>query len=50
MEEIGKKKKRSVLDELRNVLRDKKYVPTSPEEICSRLFYTAYLATDNSSQ
>jgi NAD+ synthase (glutamine-hydrolysing) len=50
MEEIGKRKKRSILDELRNVVRDKKYVPASAEDICSKLFYTAYLATDNSSQ
>ncbi len=38
-----------ILADLRRVLRDKDYIPASPQEMCSRILYTAYLATKNSS-
>ena len=31
-------------------MRDLNYVPESPKELCGRLLYTAYLATENSSE
>jgi NAD+ synthase (glutamine-hydrolysing) len=39
-----------ILDDLRKVLREKDYTPQSPQEMCSRILFTAYLATENSSE
>ena len=50
VKEITVNKKTEVLAELRAIVKDPSYIPSTPEEICSRIFYTAYLATDNSSQ
>lgn len=49
MKEIIENRKLDVLEELRIIVRDKNYIPASAQEICSKLFFTAYLATDNSS-
>ncbi|XP_014255127.1 probable glutamine-dependent NAD(+) synthetase [Cimex lectularius] len=38
-----------VLNTLRNLLSDRTYVPTDPKELCGRLFFTCYMATENSS-
>lgn len=49
VKEINEKRKTQILEELRIVLRDKNYIPQSAHELCSKVLYIAYLATDNSS-
>jgi NAD+ synthase (glutamine-hydrolysing) len=39
-----------ILQDLRKVLKDKDYTPQNPHEMCSRILFTAYLATENSSE
>lgn len=39
-----------ILGQLRKVLREKDYTPTSAKEMCSKLLFTVYLATENSSE
>lgn len=43
-------KNENVLQDLRNIIRDKLFTPTSAEDVMGRLFYTAYLGSANSSQ
>jgi len=38
-----------VLEDVRKVTRDKGYTPADPKELASRLFYTCYMGTTNSS-
>ncbi|KAL1122533.1 hypothetical protein AAG570_002863 [Ranatra chinensis] len=38
-----------VLASLRKMVSDKNYTPVDPRELCSRLFFTCYMATENSS-
>lgn len=39
-----------VLSDLRRIVGDPQYIPESAEDICNRIFHTAYMATSNSSQ
>ena len=40
----------NVLTELRKIVSDQKYAPTSATDICSKLFITCYMGTENSSE
>jgi len=40
----------SVLADVRRVAGDVSYTPTDPQELCSRLLVTCYMATENSSE
>ena len=44
------KKNSSLLNELRRVLKDDKFVPKKPQDIMKRIFFTAYMQTKNSSE
>uniref|UniRef100_A0A915HEJ1 Glutamine-dependent NAD(+) synthetase n=1 Tax=Romanomermis culicivorax TaxID=13658 RepID=A0A915HEJ1_ROMCU len=39
-----------VINDLRAIVGDSRYVPENPKELCNRLFVTCYLGTENSSQ
>lgn len=39
-----------VLDDVRRVVGDSTYRPTQPRELCSRIFTTCYMGSENSSQ
>ena len=39
-----------VLGEIRRIVNDNKYTPSSQYDLCSKLFVTCYMATSNSSQ
>lgn len=39
-----------VLKDVRKVTNDNDYIPKDPKELCSRIFYTCYMGTKNSSQ
>lgn len=39
-----------VLKEIRDIVNDQSYTPTSPKDICSKLFVTCYMGTVNSSE
>lgn len=38
------------LQDVQRIVGDSKYTPTEPRELCSRIFTTCYMASDNSSQ
>lgn len=38
-----------VLDSVRKIVSDPKYCPTDAKELCGRIFFTSYMATENSS-
>ena len=38
-----------VLIDLRRIVNDNEYTPKSPNELCSKLFVTCYMGTENSS-
>ncbi|CAB3365472.1 Hypothetical predicted protein [Cloeon dipterum] len=38
-----------VLSDVRNLVSDQSYVPMDPKELCKRIFFTCYMATENSS-
>lgn len=38
-----------VLSSIRKIVSDPNYTPTDPKELCGRLFFTCYMATENSS-
>uniref|UniRef100_A0A0A9Z4W3 Glutamine-dependent NAD(+) synthetase n=1 Tax=Lygus hesperus TaxID=30085 RepID=A0A0A9Z4W3_LYGHE len=38
-----------VLASVRNMVSDQNYFPSDPKELCGRLFFTCYMATENSS-
>ena len=46
---VSESRKASVLSDLRKVLRDPTYVPSTAQELCNKILFTAYLATENSS-
>jgi NAD+ synthase (glutamine-hydrolysing) len=39
-----------ILSDIRRILDDSVYVPSSPNELCSKLFVTCYMGTSNSSE
>uniref|UniRef100_A0A1I8F9M4 Glutamine-dependent NAD(+) synthetase n=1 Tax=Macrostomum lignano TaxID=282301 RepID=A0A1I8F9M4_9PLAT len=39
----------AVLQDLRRIVRDPQFLPGSPQDICSRLFTTCYMGSENSS-
>ena len=39
----------SVLNDIRTIVNDSNYTPTSPNDLCSKLFVTCYMGTANSS-
>ncbi|XP_059479810.1 glutamine-dependent NAD(+) synthetase isoform X2 [Neocloeon triangulifer] len=39
-----------VLSDVRALVSDQSYTPTDPKELCSRIFFTCYMATENSSE
>ena len=45
-----KKKDDHVLTDLRKIVNDSTYTPTSPNDLCSKLFVTCYMGTCNSSE
>lgn len=38
----------SVLKDLRRIVKNAGYYPTSPKDICSKLLFTTYMETENS--
>ncbi|XP_039281305.1 glutamine-dependent NAD(+) synthetase [Nilaparvata lugens] len=40
----------TTIAEVRKIVSDAEYIPKDPKELCSRLFVTSYLATENSSK
>jgi len=38
-----------ILNDLQKIVRDNTFIPKSPQEIMGRIFYTAYMHTNNSS-
>jgi NAD+ synthase (glutamine-hydrolysing) len=44
-----KPQSKELLGELQKILKDKEYEPESAKEMCGKLLYTVYLATENSS-
>ena len=39
-----------VLSDLRRIVKEDKYFPKSPKDICSKLLYTTYMETENSTR
>lgn len=39
-----------VLADVRRILADSEYTPSSPTELCNRLLVTCYMGTENSSK
>jgi NAD+ synthase (glutamine-hydrolysing) len=37
------------MQDIRRVVADNDYVPKDPKELCSRIFVTCYMGTENSS-
>lgn len=46
---IVEEKDEKVLASLRKIVKEEKYFPQSPKEICSKILYTGYMGSDNSS-
>lgn len=38
------------LQDVRRIVGDSTYTPSDPQELCSRIFTTCYMASDNSSE
>ena len=47
---VNKGSEDHVINDLRTIVRNPSYTPTSPKDICSKLFFTTYLETEKSSQ
>jgi NAD+ synthase (glutamine-hydrolysing) len=39
-----------VLSDVRALVSDQKFVPTDAKSLCNKIFFTCYMATDNSSE
>ena len=50
LREISERKNPRVLKDLRKVVGDEEFKPENPHEIMSKILFTAYLATNNSSE
>ncbi|KRX03657.1 Carbon-nitrogen hydrolase [Pseudocohnilembus persalinus] len=48
--EAIEKDDQKVLESLRTIVKQKDYYPQSPKEICSKILYTGYMGSDNSSK
>jgi NAD+ synthase (glutamine-hydrolysing) len=46
----GEGTRTEILGHLRKIVRDEKFDPKTPEEVVSKIFYTRYMGTNNSSQ
>lgn len=40
----------TILKDLRKIVKDEKYSPSSPKDICSKLLFTTYMETENSTR